>query len=69
MNNEAAMAIGGDSNQQSVGNGAAAATITTVGRHSAGNICGLTINEYVALPARARISLQFDSDHLGEGFF
>ena len=61
------MTIGGSTAQ---GNGAQAATnITTVGRHSAGNICGLTINEYVALPARARISLSFECEHLGEGFF
>jgi len=44
-------------------------TITTVGRHSAGNITGLTLNEYVALPARARISMIFECDQLGEGFF
>ena len=64
VNNEVAMTVlGGNSN---CSNNAA---ITTVGRHSAGNITGLTLNEYVALPARARISLSFECDQLGEGFF
>ena len=65
VNNEVAMTIGGGANQPGASN---AAAITTVGRHSAGNICGLTINEFVALPARARISLSFECEHLGEGF-
>ena len=38
-------------------------------RHSAGNIAGLTFTEFVALPARARLSVGYDSDTLGEGFF
>ena len=66
------MTVGGgaNSNQANSNNNATnTAAITTVGRHSAGNICGLTINEYVALPARARISLSFECEHLGEGFF
>ena len=43
-----------------------------ISRHSAGNICGLSINEFVALPARARISVSFEcpeSNVIGEGFF
>ena len=63
VNNEVAMSVGSNANQATN-----AAAITTVGRHSAGNICGLTINEYVALPARARLSLNFECEHLGEGF-
>jgi len=43
--------------------------ITSVGKHSAGNISGLTLNEFVALPARARISLCYEGDAIGEGFF
>jgi hypothetical protein len=38
-------------------------------RHSAGNIAGLTFSDFVALPARARLSVGYDSDTLGEGFF
>jgi len=38
-------------------------------RHSAGNIAGLTFTDFVALPARARLSIGYDSDTLGEGFF
>ena len=64
INNEVAMTVAAGNNQN-----ASAATITTVGRHSAGNITGLTLNEYVALPARARISMSFECDQLGEGFF
>ena len=64
VNNEIAMTVGGGTAQSPN-----TSAITTVGRHSAGNICGLTINEYVALPARARISLSFECEHIGEGFF
>lgn len=39
-------------------------------KHSAGNITGLTVNEYVALPARARISVAYEGGDQqgGEGF-
>ena len=53
-----------DGEVQSAGN-----KISTVGKHSAGNIVGLTMNEFMALPARARITLSFDCDNVGEGFF
>jgi hypothetical protein len=36
-------------------------------RHSAGNILGLTRVEYLALPARARISVSYTGE-TGEGF-
>ena len=64
VNNEIAMTIGGEQIQTA----AQSSNVTTVGRHSAGNICGLTINEFVALPARARICISFDCEHVGEGF-
>ena len=64
VNNEVAMTVAGGAGQ-----GNNLGTIATVGRHSAGNITGLTINEFVALPARARVSLSFECDQLGEGFF
>ena len=57
VNNEVAMTVTSGAPQN---NGSSA--ITTVGRHSAGNITGLTINDFVALPARARISLSFDCE-------
>ena len=41
----------------------------TTAKHSAGNIAGLTFNDYIALPARARISIGYDGETLGEGFF
>ena len=42
--------------------------VSTVGKHSAGNITGLTLLDFIALPARARISLTFSSESIGEGF-
>ena len=64
VNNEVAMTVGKGAAQNTN-----TSAITTIGRHSAGNICGLTLNEYVALPARARVSLSFECEHIGEGFF
>jgi len=43
--------------------------VINVGRHSAGNITGLTCHEFVALPARSRVSVAFSCDGQGEGFF
>jgi hypothetical protein len=37
--------------------------------HSAGNVTGLTIVEFIALPARARVSISFDGEKPAEGFF
>ena len=42
--------------------------IGAVGRHSCGNITGLTLNEFVALPARARITVCYEGESTGEGF-
>lgn len=39
-----------------------------VGRHSAGNITGLTLLDFVALPARARVSVVYSGEAMGEGF-
>ena len=36
--------------------------------HSAGNVTGLTLVDFVALPARARISISYDGDKPAEGF-
>ena len=43
--------------------------ISNVGKHSAGNVTGLTLLDFVALPARARLSLTFNGEGHGEGFF
>ncbi len=43
--------------------------IQNIGKHSAGNVTGLTMLDFVALPARARISLTFSGEGHGEGFF
>lgn len=43
--------------------------IGNVGKHSAGNVTGLTMLDFIALPARARLSLTFVCDSPGEGFF
>ncbi|CDW81229.1 UNKNOWN [Stylonychia lemnae] len=43
--------------------------ISNVGKHSAGNVTGLTLLDFIALPARARLSLTFTCDSPGEGFF
>ena len=37
-------------------------------QHSAGNVCGLTFSDIVALPERARITISYDSEGVGEGF-
>jgi hypothetical protein len=42
--------------------------IKDVGRHSSGNITGLTLLDFIALPARARISITFNGESQGEGF-
>ena len=42
--------------------------VKDVGSHSAGNIIGLTHQDYISLPARARISFIFDGTHKAEGF-
>jgi len=38
------------------------------GKHSAGNVTGWTLTEFVALPARARISVMYDGDAGAQGF-
>ena len=39
-----------------------------LGKHSAGNLAGLTLIDFVALPARARISISYSGDLGAEGF-
>jgi len=38
-------------------------------KHSAGNVTGLTLVEFVALPARARVAVSYEGETAGEGFF
>lgn len=38
-------------------------------KHTAGNITGLTLVEFVALPARARVAISYEGETKGEGFF
>lgn len=37
-------------------------------KHSLGNLTGLTIKEFLILPARARLSITYVGDYGGEGF-
>ena len=43
--------------------------VSNAGKHSAGNVTGLTLLDFIALPARARLSLTFLGETHGEGFF
>jgi len=43
--------------------------VKQIAGHSAGNVTGLTMIDYLALPARARLSLCYTGDARGEGFF
>ena len=38
------------------------------GRHSVGNVTGLSIKEFLALPARSQISLTYDGTDSAQGF-
>ena len=42
--------------------------VKDIGSHPAGNVIGLTHQDYISLPARARISFVFDGSHKAEGF-
>ena len=39
-----------------------------MGRHSAGNVTGLTLVDFLALPPRARIAITYSHEETGEGF-
>ena len=43
-------------------------TVSNTAKHSAGNVTGLTHNDYIALPARARIAIIYAGESFGEGF-
>ena len=38
------------------------------GKHTAGNLTGLTLMDFIALPARARISISYSGEPGAEGF-
>jgi hypothetical protein len=70
VNNEVIFTIlppSNDSNKENQSANSNRSVITA--KHSAGNIAGLTFTEFIALPARARLSVGYDSETLGEGFF
>ena len=37
-------------------------------RHSAGSVTGVTISEFLALPARAQLTVSYDVDEKAQGF-
>lgn len=37
-------------------------------QHSAGNVTGLTLIDFIALPARARIAISYEGEQPAEGF-
>lgn len=42
--------------------------VKDIGTHPSGNVMGLTHQDYISLPARARVSFIFDGTHKAEGF-
>jgi hypothetical protein len=42
--------------------------LTSVGRHPSGNITGLTLIDFLALPAKAKIAITYNGEPGGEGF-
>mmetsp|Transcript_41386 Transcript_41386/g.69226 ORF Transcript_41386/g.69226 Transcript_41386/m.69226 type:complete len:636 (+) Transcript_41386:16-1923(+) len=42
--------------------------LTGVGKHPAGNVTGLTLIDFLALPPRARVAITYSGEEIGEGF-
>ena len=42
--------------------------VKSAGKHSQGNLTGLTLIDFIALPARARISVSYSGESGAEGF-
>ena len=42
--------------------------LTSVGNHSSGNITGLTLIDFMALPPNAKVTLVYTGEDSGEGF-
>ena len=42
--------------------------LAAVGPHTAGNVTGLTLLDFLALPPKAKVSLTFQGEDGGEGF-
>lgn len=42
--------------------------MTSIGRHPAGNVTGLTLIDFLALPPRARVAITYSGEETGEGF-
>jgi len=43
-------------------------TVQNTTKHPAGNVTGVTAIEFIALPARSRISIIYLGESFGEGF-
>ena len=43
--------------------------LKSTGKHSAGNLTGLTLIDFITLPARARLSISYSGEACAEGFF
>mmetsp|Transcript_23603 Transcript_23603/g.23285 ORF Transcript_23603/g.23285 Transcript_23603/m.23285 type:complete len:127 (-) Transcript_23603:29-409(-) len=66
VNGEAVLTL--NNSKQSTGTMGKENKVSNVGKHSQGNITGLTLMDFVALPARARISVTYQNEGVGEGF-
>jgi len=42
--------------------------LTGMSQHSAGNVTGLTLIDFLSLPAKAKVALTFKGEDSGEGF-
>ena len=42
--------------------------LAAVGQHSAGNVTGVTLRDFLALPPKARVACSYQGDEHGEGF-
>ena len=42
--------------------------LTSVGPHSAGNVTGLTLIDFLALPPKARLAISYNGEEGAEGF-
>lgn len=45
-----------------------AGRLKSAGKHSAGNLTGLTLIDFIALPPRARLSISYSGENCAEGF-
>ena len=48
--------------------GCSSGRLSSTGQHPAGNVTGLTLIDFLALPPRARIAVTYNGEEGGEGF-